>query len=102
MTDAREQVIAGLKAAIGDPYCPLKYSPLLIQACRLLAISPPEPTEEVRGALQKLMDCSRAIVGADQKDDRSAEAFDMFWAAHAAARAALRATHTSGERTKGE
>lgn len=49
MTDAREQVIAGLEAAIRDPHCPLQYSPLLMQAQKLLrAIAPPEPTEGLR------------------------------------------------------
>jgi len=59
-----------------------------------------ERNMEMRAALQKLMDCSRAIVGADQKDDRSAEAFDMFWASHAAARAALRAALTTSQRAE--
>lgn len=45
---------------------------------------------EVTLALQQLMDCSRAIVGADHSDPRSAEAYEMYWDAMARARAALR------------
>ena len=39
--------------------------------------------------LRRLMDCSRAIVGGDENDERAAEAFDMFWEAHREARAVI-------------
>jgi hypothetical protein len=53
--------------------------------------------EGLREVLQNLMDCSRAIVGADLADERSAEAFDMFYKAHGAARTALRAVPPQGD-----
>lgn len=79
MTDAREQVIAGLEAAIRDPHCPLQYSPLLMQAQKLLrAIAPPEPTEgqiaEIRAALKpfaEFAEKAEAFVAARAKDGES-------------------------------
>lgn len=49
-------------------------------------------------ALQLLMDCSRAIVGASTSDEDASEAFDMYFAAQKQARAALsKASPTNGD-----
>lgn len=51
----------------------------------------------LRRALQELMDCSRAVVGADPQDSRAQEALDMFWESRKRARAALSVSDANRE-----
>lgn len=96
MTDAREQVIAGLEAAIRDPHCPLQYSPLLMQAQKLLrALAPPEPTEgqfeAIRAALKPFADAAdRFTPYHGQMEEKEVNAFFTLGQLRAAA-AVLRA-----------
>lgn len=44
-TEERQEIIAGLQAAIRDPECPVQYSPLLIAARKALAALPQAPSD---------------------------------------------------------
>ena len=70
--DARETLRELLAYRIGEHAAPLEQRSLV-------------------AALRRLMDCSRAIVGADTSDEAAAEAFDMYFEAQKSARTALSA-----------